>query len=75
MEGMADADASPEREDNQEVCHEYQRTASPGIPGMEPLYRTAAPLPHVRFLLVGKVRARLPAACADDVGWAVFALT
>jgi hypothetical protein len=75
MEGMADGGASPEREDNQEVRHECQRTASPGIPGMEPLYQTAVPLPYIRLLLVGKVRACLPAAGANGAGWAVVALS
>ena len=58
----------------QEVRHECQRTESPGIPGVEPHYRTAVPLPHVRLLLVRKVRACLLAAGADSPGWAVAAV-
>ena len=42
---------------------------------MEPLYRAAVPLPHIRLLLVRKVRTCLPAAGADRTGWAAAALS
>ena len=42
---------------------------------METLQRTSAPLPHVRLLLVGKVRARLQAAGAGRAGRGIAALS
>ena len=64
----------PQRDDIQEVRHECQKTASPGISGMETLERTAVPLPHVRPLLVAEVCTCLPTADADRVSWAATAL-
>ena len=65
----------PESEDLQEVSDECQRTENPGIPGMVLFYRTPLQLPHVRLLLVGEVRACLPAPCTDRTGRAAAALS
>ena len=44
-------------------------------PGMEPLYRTAAELPHVRLLLVAKVCACLSVSGEDRTDEVAVALS